>query len=142
MTATGGSGASAGSDRRSARNESRGGNGGGGCHHPSFIVSPGAPEPVPCWLRSPAIGMLPKGKWALGTMEIPPGSRMYVFSDGAFEIIPANGQQWLIEDLRRIIEAPRVPGLSEAQRIYQAVRAAARPGPLDDDFSELVVRFE
>jgi serine phosphatase RsbU (regulator of sigma subunit) len=75
-------------------------------------------------------------------MEIPPGSRMYVFSDGAFEIIPANGQQWLIEDLRRIIEAPRVPGLSEAQRIYQAVRAAARPGPLDDDFSELVVRFE
>jgi serine phosphatase RsbU (regulator of sigma subunit) len=111
-------------------------------HHPSFIVSPGAPEPVPCWLRSPAIGMLPMGKWAVGTMEIPPGSRMYVFSDGAFEIIPANGQQWLIEDLRRIIAAPQVPGLSEAQRIYQAVRAAARPGPLDDDFSVLVVRFE
>ncbi len=111
-------------------------------HHPSFLVSAEAPEPVPLWLRSPAIGMLPRGKWAVGEAEISAGSRLYVFSDGAFEIVPADGPQWGIEDLRRIVRGPGEAGLSEAQRLYQAVRAAARPGPLDDDFSVLVVSFE
>jgi serine phosphatase RsbU (regulator of sigma subunit) len=110
-------------------------------HHPSFLVSADAPEPAPLWLRSPAIGMLPRGKWTVGEAEISAGSRLYVFSDGAFEIVPANGPQWAIEDLRRIVRGPGGTGLPEAQRLYQAVRAAARPGPLDDDFSVLVVSF-
>ena len=29
----------------------------------------------------------------------------------------------------------------ELQRLYQAVRQAARPGPFDDDFSLMVVTF-
>jgi serine phosphatase RsbU (regulator of sigma subunit) len=111
-------------------------------HHPSFLTAPGAAEPVPLWLRAPAIGMLPRPNFGVGRAEIPPGSRLYVFSDGAFEIVAATGEQWVLDDLRRIMAAPEQPGLSEPQRLYQAVRAAARPGPLDDDFSALVLRFE
>jgi sigma-B regulation protein RsbU (phosphoserine phosphatase) len=110
-------------------------------HHPSFLVSPASAEPVPLWLRGPTIGMLPSGNWAVGRADIPPGSRIYVFSDGAFEIIEASGRQWVIEDLRTIMKGPEQPGVSESQRLYQAVRAAAGPGPLGDDFSVLVVRF-
>jgi serine phosphatase RsbU (regulator of sigma subunit) len=110
-------------------------------HHPSYLASPGAEEPLPLWLRAPAIGMLPMAHWAVGRAEVPHGARLYVFSDGAFEIVASNGQQWVIEDLRRIMKGPEESGLSEAQRLYQAVRAAARPGPLEDDFSVLVVRF-
>jgi len=111
-------------------------------HHPSFLVAQPGAEPVPLWLKAPAIGMLPFGTWSVGRAEIPPGARLYVFSDGAFEIVASNGQQWVIEDLRRIMQAPQQADLSESQRLYQAVRAAARPGPLDDDFSALVVHFE
>ncbi|MBS0559469.1 MAG: SpoIIE family protein phosphatase [Proteobacteria bacterium] len=110
-------------------------------HHPSFLVSQPGAEPVPLWLKAPAIGMLPFGAWSVGRADIPPGARLYVFSDGAFEIVASNGQQWVIEDLRRIMQAPPQPELSESQRLYQAVRAAARPGQLDDDFSALVVHF-
>ncbi len=110
-------------------------------HHPSFLVSPSAPDPVPLWLRGPTIGMLPRGNWGVGRAEVPAGSRLYVFSDGAFEIIEASGRQWVIEDLRQIMKGVEVAGVSEAQRLYQAVRAATGPGPLDDDFSVLVVRF-
>lgn len=110
-------------------------------HHPSFLVSPDAPEPVPLWCRSPAIGMLPRANWGVGSAVIPPGSRLYIFSDGAFEIDGANGESWVLEDLRKLIMAPETPGVSEAQRLYQAARAAARPGPLADDFSVLVLRF-
>ncbi|MBU6497957.1 MAG: SpoIIE family protein phosphatase [Rhodospirillales bacterium] len=110
-------------------------------HHPSFLVAPGAAAPEPLWLRGPAIGLLARGNWGVGRAEIPPDSRLFVFSDGAFEIIAASGEPWVIEDLRQIVMQPAMPGLSEPQRLYRAVRAAARPGPLDDDFSVLAVSF-
>jgi serine phosphatase RsbU (regulator of sigma subunit) len=110
-------------------------------HHPSFLVSPAQGDAVPLWLRGPTIGMLPKGNWGVGRTDVPPGSRLYVFSDGAFEIVESSGRQWVIEDLRLIMKGAEQPGVSEPQRLYQAVRAATGPGPLEDDFSVLVVRF-
>jgi serine phosphatase RsbU (regulator of sigma subunit) len=111
-------------------------------HHPSYLVTPEAPEPAPLWQRSPVIGMLPFGKWTTGTAEMPPGAKMFVFSDGAFEIVTGDGRQWGLEDLRQIIMQPAIAGLDEPQRLYRAVRAAARLGPLDDDFSMMLVTFD
>jgi len=111
-------------------------------HHAAYLVSAEDPDPAPLWLRSPAIGMLPMARWAVGSIVLPPKSRLYVFSDGAFEIALADGDFWTQEGLRRVIKQPEQPGRPESQRIWQAVRAAARPGPLDDDFSMLVSSFE
>ncbi len=110
-------------------------------HHPSYLVTPEAQTPTPLWLRGPAIGMLPFGTWTNGTAEMPPGARMFVFSDGAFEIVTAAGQQWGLEDFREIVSRPPAHEVAESQRIYREVKAAARPGPLDDDFSVLVLEF-
>jgi serine phosphatase RsbU (regulator of sigma subunit) len=110
-------------------------------HHPSFLVTPASPEPVPVWLRSPSIGMLPPRAWPSGSIDVPPGGRLYIFSDGVFEIEQPDGKQWQIEDLRQLIRTGPVPGILETQRLYQAVRSAAKPGPLADDFSLLVLRF-
>lgn len=109
-------------------------------HHPSFLAAPGA-EPLPLWLKAPALGMLPRGAWPAGRAEVAPGSRLYLFSDGAFEIVAATGEAWVIEDLRRIMTAGDSGPGSEAERIYRAVRAAARGAVLEDDFSVLVFRF-
>jgi hypothetical protein len=38
--------------------------------------------------------------------------------------------------------APSVPGTTEPDRLYQTVKAHARPGLLDDDFSLVVFTFE
>ena len=110
-------------------------------HHPSFLLASEESEPVPLWLRAPSIGMLPPRAWPAGEARISPGSRLYVFSDGAFEIFDAEGEQWQIENLRQIIKSGAASDVGEAQRLYQSVRAAARPGPLDDDFSMLVLHF-
>jgi serine phosphatase RsbU (regulator of sigma subunit) len=64
-----------------------------------------------------------------------------VFTDGCFELALADGRYWTQEGLRRVIKRAPVPGVPESQRIYQAVRNAARPGPFDDDFSMLVMTF-
>lgn len=111
-------------------------------HHPGFLVSRASPVPEPVWLKSPSIGMLPPRPWPSGTVTIPPRSKLYVFSDGAFEIEVADGSQWQIDHLRMLIAAAAAPGISESQRLYHAVRKAARPGPLADDFSLLVLHFD
>jgi serine phosphatase RsbU (regulator of sigma subunit) len=111
-------------------------------HHPSFLVTPAAPDPAPLWQRGPAIGLLPAGTWTNGSAVLPPGAELFVFSDGCFEILTCEGRQWRLEDLRQIILQPAIPELDEPRRLYQAVRAAARPGPLDDDFSVLHLTFE
>jgi hypothetical protein len=111
-------------------------------HHPSLLFSPDTPEPAPLWLRSPAIGMLPFGKWTAGAVEIPPGARLLLFSDGAFEIVARDGRQWGMQDLRQKLVQLGIRGFAEPQRVYQAVREAARPGPLDDDFTMLMVTFD
>ncbi|HKT52977.1 MAG TPA: SpoIIE family protein phosphatase [Caulobacteraceae bacterium] len=110
-------------------------------HHPSYLVAPGKADAAPLWRKAPTVGMLPTRNWTVGEATIEPGSRLYVFSDGCFEVVDAKGAQWEIEDLRRIIQAGPTPDVGEAQRLYQAVRAAARPGPLADDFSALVLHF-
>ena len=73
---------------------------------------------------------------------MPPGSRLYVFSDGVFEIEQPDGSTWQIDSLRAIIAWAAAGTAGECQRIDQAVRRAAKPGPLADDVSVLVVHAE
>lgn len=107
-------------------------------HHASHLVAPDAGEPEALWQRGPAIGMLPMGRWQTGSVAVPPGARLYVCSDGAFEIVEPGGRAWELDDLRRLIAAQ---GMADARAVWQGVRAAARPGPLDDDVSLLVISF-
>jgi len=108
-------------------------------HHPALLAAPGSAEPAALWQRGPTIGMLPQGRWAGGEAAVPPGSRLYLFSDGAFEVAGPDGRAWEIGDLARIITDG---GAGDAGELCRAIRAAARPGPLEDDFSMLVVRFQ
>jgi serine phosphatase RsbU (regulator of sigma subunit) len=78
----------------------------------------------------------------VASIVMPPGAKLYIFSDGAFEILTAQRLQWSIDDLRQVILHNQTPELPEPQRLFKAVRAAARPGPLDDDFSVLHICFE
>ncbi len=107
-------------------------------HHPAFLVSPQTPVPEPLWARGPAIGMLPFGKWTAAEATMPSGAVLTVFSDGAFEILTMEGTQWTLDEFRALLTGKGTPG---PLALYQAVRAAARPGPLDDDVSILQLRF-
>jgi sigma-B regulation protein RsbU (phosphoserine phosphatase) len=72
---------------------------------------------------------------------VPAGSSFYLFSDGVYEILDNDGVQWSIEDFTSLILQPPVEGVSEPERLYQAVCKQAQPTTLDDDFSLVVVTF-
>jgi serine phosphatase RsbU (regulator of sigma subunit) len=77
-----------------------------------------------------------------GSTKIPEGSSLHLFSDGVFEVDDDNGGQLGLINLLPLLQQPSTEGRSEPQRIYQSVREFARSGPLDDDFSYLVVNFQ
>jgi serine phosphatase RsbU (regulator of sigma subunit) len=110
-------------------------------HHPALLAIPGQAAPLPLGSRNPAIGMLPARQWRAEQVVVPSGSRLYVFSDGAFDLVGADGRQWTQDDIARIVAQVPTQDLPEAERIYRAARAAAL-GPLQDDFSAVVIGFE
>jgi serine phosphatase RsbU (regulator of sigma subunit) len=110
-------------------------------HHPAFLVAPDRQESQPLGAPALMIGAMPASEYQVQQTTVPAGSALYLFSDGVVEIETKDEKQWSLADfLPLLLEQPH-PGTSEAERLYQAVTQAARPGPLDDDFSLLVLTF-
>ena len=110
-------------------------------HHPAYLVSPDRTAVAPLKTAGPLIGALEECLFESAAVDLTQGASLHLFSDGVFEVDDAGGRQLGLSDLLSLLEKPAIEGRSEPQRIYQSVRAYARPGPLDDDFSYLVVKF-
>lgn len=113
-----------------------------GGHHAAYVVPAARDVAIPLRTRNTIIGALPGMGYKQATAELPAGCSVYLFSDGVFEIIDQQQKQWAVDDFVRVILQPPVPGVAESERLYRAVRAAAQPGPLDDDFSLVVLSFD
>lgn len=112
-----------------------------GGHHAAYLVTADRKHAIPVQTRNVVIGAVPGMGFKQGSIDVPVGASLYVFSDGVFEIIGRDGRQWAIEDFVQLILQLPIEGTSESQRLYQAVRNSAQPGPLDDDFSLVVLTF-
>ena len=114
----------------------------GGGHPPALLLSPDHP-PHPTLLDSdgPLIGAV--DEVAYGSREVPvqPGSRLYVYSDGAFEIGLPDGAMWRFEDfLTRLTEPPR-DGSGRLDSLISHVQELSGKTDFLDDFAlmELVL---
>lgn len=112
-----------------------------GGHHPSLLVQAAGEAPQPLRTRNLVIGAVPAARFTADRTSVAPGARLYVFSDGVFEIVTADGAQRDLPDFERLLLLPPAADGQESRRLHAAVRAVARPGPLDDDFTLLCVTF-
>jgi serine phosphatase RsbU (regulator of sigma subunit) len=108
-------------------------------HHPAFMLSAGATQTVPLGTRNPSIGIAADRDVISARAPIPVGSSLCLFSDGVFEITDHDGRDWGLEQILSVLPVMATPG--GPRRLYETVRKAARPGPLEDDFSALALRF-
>ncbi len=108
-------------------------------HHPAFILPPGATQVTPLGTRNPSIGIAGDREVTASRATVPPGSSLFLFSDGVFEITDREGHDWELSQVLSLLPAMAGPG--GPRRLYDTVREAARPGPLEDDFSALEIRF-
>jgi serine phosphatase RsbU (regulator of sigma subunit) len=108
-------------------------------HHPAFLLAPGAVQPIPLGTRNPSIGIGADREVAASRAPVTPGSSLFLFSDGVFEITDNEGHEWGLSQVLSLL--PIMAGPGGPRRLYDTVRMTARPGPLEDDFSALAIRF-
>ena len=110
-------------------------------HHPAFLVPIERHEAQPLGMPALMIGILPDQAYEVQETAVPPGSRLFLFSDGAYEIVTKDQQRWGLSEFLPLLLEPVVSGQPETERVYRRVRAAAASGPLEDDFSLIAVTF-
>ncbi len=110
-------------------------------HHPAFLVPPNRQTAHPLGMSSLMIGAFPQYGYEVQEAIVPPGSTLYLFSDGVFEVVTKDQERSDLSQFLPRLTAPSEPGIAEAERLYRDVTQAAQPGPLDDDFSLMVLTF-
>jgi pSer/pThr/pTyr-binding forkhead associated (FHA) protein len=110
-------------------------------HHPSYLVPAAREGAIPLKTPNIMIGATSAFEFESASVEVPPGSRLYVFSDGIFEIEAKDGQQWSLDHVVPIIVEAPIQGLTEPERLLRAIRGHARSPDFDDDFTVLVATF-
>lgn len=110
-------------------------------HGPAILVPSDKHETQPVGMSAIMIGLLPDRTYDVEDVTVPPGSTLFVFSDGAYEIATKNGDRWDLENFLPLLTEPSVPGMTEPERLYQAIKQVVKAGPLDDDFSLMALTF-
>ncbi|MDD5627536.1 MAG: SpoIIE family protein phosphatase [Elusimicrobia bacterium] len=87
------------------------------------------------------VGAWPKASYDCLSADIAPGSKLYVFSDGIFEIEQPDGKFWQYEDFIKLLAAAPAPGEDGTQRILKQVRRVRGKDVFDDDISLFEVAF-
>jgi phosphoserine phosphatase RsbU/P len=113
-------------------------------HPPAILLTSDGASPPIQRLRTPAtpIGMLPDMQYTSQCCKISPGSTLYVFSDGIYELQQPDQTLWSLEDwidflsTRHHAEASLSP-----QQLVQQVQAATASREFIDDCSLLQIKF-
>jgi serine phosphatase RsbU (regulator of sigma subunit) len=110
-------------------------------HHPGFLVPPERNMALPLATKNIMIGAVPDYAYKAGSVGVSPDSRLYVFSDGVFEITTRDGKEWGIDDFVPLLLEPVIAAIPEPKRLHRAVLQHTRSALLEDDFSMVVVTF-
>ena len=92
-----------------------------------------------------AIGFFPEAKYDSSAVQVPPGSRVYVYSDGCYEIQRCDGEVWTdvwsIEELSRYLANVPADDLLQLDALYQHSIRVQGGERLEDDFSIVCATF-
>jgi len=99
----------------------------------------GAVEVQEIAAKGPALGILPIAKYTGYSCVIPRASRLFLFSDGTFEIGRPDGTMLEYEAFQQLLCAPDTAGI--LQDVLQFARRTHGEETLEDDFSIVKLEF-
>jgi len=112
-------------------------------HPPALLLCPGEPEIRVQSLESGGIpiGMFPVYEFKDEVAEIQPGSHLFLFSDGAYEIHQPDGTMWDLHSLIELLKVYQQSGKEHLSDLFQEIQAVSAHQPLQDDLSIVEMRF-
>jgi len=89
------------------------------------------------------IGFFPEAEYTSAELLIEPHSKLYVFSDGIFEVMQPDGRIWGLDNLIKLLnnELPNNCNIS-AEWVLQHIRKDTPDAEFSDDVSLLQIRFD
>jgi sigma-B regulation protein RsbU (phosphoserine phosphatase) len=113
----------------------------GGGHPPAVLLPDGGP-PRLLDSEGPLIGAVEGLEFTADVAEVPPGARLFVFSDGAYEVGLREGGMWpFAAFLERLTVAP-TGAEPHMDALVTHIRQISGRDDFQDDFSMLELRFE
>ena len=87
------------------------------------------------------VGFFPDAEYDPAAVQIPPASRVYVFSDGCYEIRKSGGEARTREEMIRYLNTLPPDPLLQLEGLYQHLIRVQGGERLDDDFSMVCATF-
>ncbi len=115
-----------------------------GGHPPAILVEPAAGASVAMRRLSTGgrvLGCDPAAAFRAESCEMNPGSRLYVFSDGAYEITGPDGRTLQLEDLVEQLRQPAASGRNKLDELLAWAKGSRGDAALEDDLSLMEVEF-
>jgi len=109
--------------------------------HPPALLFCDCQPTAQLMTRNFFIGGFPKANYAAAEIDVPPNSRLYIFSDGVYEVDRPDGTMWSIEELQDFLGRPVAESGSEIEALYKTLQEYHARDVLDDDFSLVRVNF-
>ncbi|MGI8601701.1 MAG: SpoIIE family protein phosphatase [Verrucomicrobiales bacterium] len=114
-----------------------------GGHPPALLLLGEVPEGQPdyCALATegPVLGGLPGVQFTEDQVTVPPASKLFLCTDGAFEIPLGSGREWTFEEFIATVRSTRWMDGSETAYLHKRTSALCATPTFPDDFC--VVRF-
>ena len=115
-----------------------------GGHPPAVLLTgPDAQSAKPVLLRTPCmvVGTVPEATYHAGTCQLGPFARLFLFSDGVYEIANRDGAMWKFEEFVTHLIQPVLPDISSLDRTLRHVQDLNGGRSLEDDFSLVEFAF-
>jgi sigma-B regulation protein RsbU (phosphoserine phosphatase) len=109
----------------------------GSAGHPPALVLSSANNITEVFTKNIIIGAMPKFNYSSDKIKVYPPSRIYIFSDGVYEIQKDNGEMGSLEELEDFIVNYSEDREQEIETLYSNVYKMHNNQTLDDDFSML-----
>ncbi|WP_019500679.1 SpoIIE family protein phosphatase [Pseudanabaena sp. PCC 6802] len=115
-------------------------------HSPAILISKdmnGSDRVQKLDSLSMPVGFFLRTEFLSAECHIPPGSKLYIFSDGIYEIKQSDGKLWGINRLIELMsEDASDPNVSGVERVVNYVQQANGSSRFRDDVSLLKVQFD
>jgi sigma-B regulation protein RsbU (phosphoserine phosphatase) len=113
----------------------------GGGHPPAVLIGPDGAPPRLLDSEGPLIGAVDGLDFDSSAADVPVGARLFVYSDGAFEISRPDGSMWPFREFLAALVAPPAGPESPIDSLVSVIRGVARRDDFNDDFSMLELAF-
>jgi sigma-B regulation protein RsbU (phosphoserine phosphatase) len=115
-----------------------------GGHPPAVLITgPDVASARPAFLETGGtiIGAMDEQTFTSATCDLQPYARLYLFSDGTYEVFRPDGTLWPYEEFVQLLQSSPPPGVAGLDHIVTTISSIHSASAFDDDFSLLEARL-